>query len=484
MSNRFERVRFDHETVMRVTRSAFLLTGMLSVGASAFAQSIPDAQVEANVLKSLASSPELASQSISTNTASGVVTLSGSVSDEQARTKAENLAANANGVKKVVDELRVGNSSTGTQTASAQQPGQQGAQPLVLQSDGTYAPAPATGNSAPNQSMPPQDMPRSNGADPALAGQPVRNNPEADQQLDLQTEQQQTNNSQGQQPQAQYSQPRSQYPPQPQYPQQQGQYPQQPQYPQAQGQYPRPLYPPQYPPNGYPQYAANQASVPGGQVGGESVIVPNGSLLRVRINRFLASDKTPAGTTFDGVISNDVVAGGQIAIPRGATVHGTVIDAKSSGVLKGRGEMSVQLTSVTLGGKTYPLVSDVWQHNGADKTIQTINSTAALGGVGAIFGALAGGGVGAAVGGGIGAAAGLGSSAASHTGQVVIPAEAMLVFHTAQDTPVMTLSEAEMQRLAYGIPAGGDQRAVRRPYPYPPGYYPYYPYGPAGYPYR
>ena len=312
--------------------------------------------------------------------------------------------------------------------------------------------------------------------------------------MDLQAEQQQ----QAQNPQAQTPQAQPQYPAQgqPQYPAQaQGQpypnqYPQDPYgrrpmspqgYPQQP--YPQQGYPQQQPPQGYPQQQG-YAAVPGGQVGGENVVVPNGSLLRIRINRFLASDKTPAGTTFDGIVSNDVVAGGAVAIPRGATVHGTVVAAQKSGALKGRGEMSLQLTSITLGGKTYPLTSDVWAHNGADKTIESINRTAGMGAVGALFGAVAGGGVGAAIGGGVGAAIGLGSSAASRNGQIYIPAEAMLTFHTAADVPVVTLSEQEMQRLSYGVPAGAEQRAVRRPYPYPPGYYPgYYPYGPYN-PYR
>ncbi len=503
MSNQFERRSWNNE-VLRVTRGTVLLAGMIAIGGIALAQNtMPDAQVEANVLKALAGAPELASESITTHTVYGVVTLSGSVRDEKARTKAENLAANANGVTKVVDELRIGGSAAPApyQSAPAQsspaQDGGQNAQPLVLQSDGTYAPATATDQS--NKPAP--------GTAPATVAQ--RNNPETDQQLDLQTEQQQAQaapNGQAApnaQPQPQYPQQPG-YPNQPQYPQYpQGQaanvpppnYPQYPQYPQQQPygrqplpQYPQYGYPPQqgYPQQGYPQQSYPQqgypqqngyAPVPGGQVGGVNVVVPSGSLLRVRINRFLASDRTPVGTTFDGVVSNDVVAGGEVAIPRGATVHGTVIAAEKSGALKGRGELSLQLNSLTLGGKTYPLVSDVWAHNGADKTIQTINSTAGLGAVGAIFGAIAGGGAGAAIGGGIGAAAGLGSSAASHDGQVVIPAEAMLTFHTAQDTPVVTLSEAEMQRLAYGVPAGADQRAVRRPYAYPPGYYPYGPYG-------
>jgi hypothetical protein len=465
MLNRFERMTRTENDVLRITRNAMLLAGMIAIGGAALAQNtIPDAQVEANVLKALAGAPELASESITTHTVYGVVTLSGSVSNEQARTKAENLAANARGVTKVVDELSLGASAITNQgpgpMSSAPPSAQPGAQPLVLQSDGTYAPATAANAPAP-------------GSVPATAAQ--RNNPDADQQLDLQTEQQQTQNPQ---PQDGAAQP--QYPSQPQYPQQQGSNVPPPNYPQGFPQYPQQPYGRQ-PMN--PQYAQQpgMAPVPGGQVGGEHVVIPPGALLRVRIDRFLATDKTPAGTTFSGIISNDVVAGGEVAIPRGATVQGTVIQSVKSGALKGRGEMSLQLTSVTLGGKTYPLVSDVWAHDGADKTVETINRTAGLGGFGAIVGAIAGGGAGAAIGGGIGAAAGLGSSAASRTGQVYIPAESMLIFHTAQETPVVTLSEQEMQRLSYGVPGGGDQRAVRRPYAYPPGYpaYPpgYYPYG-------
>jgi hypothetical protein len=223
----------------------------------------------------------------------------------------------------------------------------------------------------------------------------------------------------------------------------------------------------------------------GGQVAGQNVTIPTGALLRVRINRTLSSNRTQPGTTFDGVVVNDVVANGLVAIPRGATVQGKVIDAKTSGALSGRGEMSIQLTSVTLGGKSYALASDVWAHNGNDKTIETVNKTAGGGVLGALIGAAVGGGRGAAIGAGVGAAAGVGSSAASGNGQVFIPAESIVTFHTAGETQVATVSEAEMQRLAYGVPAGGEQPPMRRVYRVYPGYYPppgYYPYPGYGYP--
>ena len=518
---------FSGVEALHIAGRAVLVAGVLA-GAGIAQTSLPDAQVESSVLKALASAPELANEQITTHTVNGTVTLSGAVTTEQARNRAEQLAANTNGVLRVVDELRLGTAST----APPSTPSSSGASPLVLLSDGTYGPAPASDGQVVAQPGAPQTTAT---AAPGSAPVPQRNNPEADQQLDLEIEQQQNaRNGQvaagpGAQPNGQVAPNQypnaypnqtagAQYPnqaagaPYPnQYPNGQyptGQYPNQ--YPN--GQYPTPQYPvdpsqagnPQAtPPAGYPYprrpmyspgyqqqpYAPAYGQNPqqGGQVAGQQVVIPVGALLRVRVNRTLRSDKTQPGTSFDGIVVNDVAANGLIAIPRGAAVQGTVIDAKGSGALTGRGEMSIQLTSVTLGGQSYPLVTNVWAHNGGDKTIETVNKTAGFGAAGALIGALAGGGVGAAVGGGIGAAAGLGSSAASGHGQVIIPSEAIVTFNTAQPTTVATVSQQEMQRLAYGVPQGADGRPVPPPYPpvyvspgYYPGYYPYRPYGAYG----
>lgn len=419
---------------------------------------VPDAQVEANVLKALAGAPELATESITTRTMYGTVTLSGGVRDEAARRRAENLAANADGVKKVIDELRL---TTGEPTETPSAPMQADAsspqQPaMVLQSDGTYAPAEES-TSAP-------------GSAPAVTAQ--RNHPQADRQLDRQGTQplpespaRAQNVPGGNQTQDNpypnsYPAPRLSRRPLPPYPQQQ------------------PGYPPNYAGTGQqPMYSE-------GQVPNQPVTIPAGALLRIRLNRTLSSDRTPAGTTFDGIVANDIVSDGVVAIPRGASVQGSVVEAKGSGILKGRGELSIQLTQVTLAGKTYPIVSDLWAHHGGDKTIESVNKTAGFGAGGALLGALAGGGKGAAIGAGIGAAVGLGSSAASGNGQVYLPAEALVTFHLAQPAAVQTVSEQEMQRLAYAVPAGAEGPRRYRRYPrvvvgptYYPGYYPY-PYQP------
>lgn len=443
---------YQGSSFSRFSLAAILAAGLLLNGNSSLAQAkpaaMPDAQVEANVLKALAGAPELADQSITSTTVYGTVTLNGTVRDEPSRDLAEHLVANTAGVQKVVDRLVIGTAApSGNDAQQATNPN--------LQSDGTMAPSQGQNSQPPpNSSGAPQDgVPQQQGQYPA-------------------------------QPQGQYPPP-----PQGQYPPQQGQYPA----PQ-QGQYPPPpqgQYPPQqgapYPPAPYgqppyrqpypPQYA-QQPYVP--QKGGDAVVVPSGSILRVRINQGMSSKNTAPGTTFDGVVLSNVYVGNSVAIPRGATFQGTVVDAHTAGQLKGKGELKLQLTSVTLGGKTYPIATDFWWHQGVDKTANTVGNTVGLAGVGALIGAVAGGGVGAAVGAGVGGIAGLGISSASGKGEASLPAEAIVTFHLTQPADVTTVSQAELNRLGAGVPQPQMQRRYPA-YPPPPPPYPYPYYGPGYY---
>jgi hypothetical protein len=421
---------FSRFSIAALLAAAILLDSGLSSAQTKPA--MPDAQVEANVLKALAGAPELADQSITSTTVYGTVTLNGTVRDEPSRDLAEHLVANAAGVQKVVDQLVIG--------APVPAGDAQGGTNPNLQSDGTIAP--------------PQGQPQ----DPAAAQQNAAP--------------QQQQGQYGAPPQTgQYPQQNDQYPPQNgQYPPQQQAGPYPPQYGRAPYQQPYPQqYPPQYPPQ--QPYVA--------QKGGDAVVVPSGSSLRVRINEGMNSKETKPGTAFNGMVLNDVVAGGSIAIPRGATIQGTVVDAHTAGQLKGKGELKLQLTSVSFGGKVYPVVTDFWWHQGVDKTGSTVGNTVGLAGVGALIGAVAGGGVGAAVGAGVGGVAGLGISSASGRGEASVPPEAIVTFHLTQPTDVTTVSQAELNRLGSGVPPG-TQPQFRRRYPPPPPPYPYY--GPAYYP--
>jgi hypothetical protein len=414
---------------------AFLLAGLMSSGVAASAQSnsgqgssttLPDAQIESNVLRALASAPELSSQNIQTSTVYGTVTLTGNVHDEAMRTKAENLAARAQGVQKVVDELVLGDTPPVPAAGQAGQGAPNGApangqpdgsQNMVLQSDGTYAPSQGQAGA------PPADQNMQNGAPPP-----------DDQQMQGQTA-----------------------PPPEGYGGQQG------------------------PPDGRQPMnqnygpPANGGPIPGGQQAGIPVTVPPGSILRIRINRGLDSNHIEAGVAFDGTVLTDVVAGGQVAIPRGATVTGEVVGAKKAGAFKGQGQLALQIDSLTLGGQVYPLQTEVWAATGQDKTAGTVGNTVGTSAFGAIIGGIVGGGAGAAIGAGAGAGVGLAGSAATPRGQIIIPPESVLTFRTAAPTTVRTVSEREMERLSYQ--AGPQQPNGPPQVRYYSPYYGYY-YGP------
>ena len=510
----------------------WILGGALGAGLSVapaltFAQAkvtpVPDAQVESDVLRALARSKTLADQTITSNTVYGTVTLSGTVRDEQSRTLAETIVSQTPGVQKVIDELTLGSSATqpaqdpsrtedsgagpgGAPSASLGAPEDRGSNPL-LQSDGTLAPTPqGPPNSDPgypgsNQqsSQPPYPQQQRPDSQPYQgAQQPPYGQPSNGQQS--QYPQQPPYGQQPPYPQQPYGQPGNgqaappyggdqaqQHASEPYGQPSRGPYNQAPygQPPHRQAPYGQPQY---GPPPGYSQQQSPSSRVPyGAQLGGQPVTIPSGSMLRIRINQGLDSKRTQPGTTFDAVVLNDVVVGGFVAIPRGASVQGTVIESQRAGALKGRGELALQLTQVALAGRTYPITSDVWSDFGGDKTGRTVSSAIGLGAVGAIIGGVAGGGGGAAIGAGVGGAAGVGASAASGGGQASVPAEAILTFHLAQQAAVATVSQAEMDRLGYGVQtsvqAGGQmQRRYARPAP-PYGYPVYYPRPVYPYPY-
>jgi hypothetical protein len=242
-------------------------------------------------------------------------------------------------------------------------------------------------------------------------------------------------------------------------------------------------YPPQNQPNGYsgarPAYSQqqgyyNQAPPPPSG----PLTVPAGTLVRVRLSEPLDTSHLKNGTIFQATAAADIYENGALAIPRGATLTGQVVEAKKGGDLGGSAVLALQLTSLNLEGRVSPITTDVWSNKGPNKAGYTARNTAG----GAIFGAILGGvigrGAGAAIGAGAGAVTGLAASAATNGPRIILPAEASVDFHLAAPVTVQPVSWQEAQRLASSAPA--PPQLMRRPQPayVMPGYYPapYYPY--------
>ena len=216
------------------------------------------------------------------------------------------------------------------------------------------------------------------------------------------------------------------------------------------------------------------------------VTIPQGTLLQLRTSEPVGSKHAKDGEPVQFTVIQDVAFGGVLAIPRGATVHGVVSEVKKvgSGDLGGSSELALRLTSLDLGGQTYPLDTDQFKVKGPNKAGQTVSNGVGGAILGAIIGGAIGRGEGAAIGAGAGAAAGVGASAASPGPNVWIPAEALVSFHLKTPLTVTPVNAQEAARLAQGLYPGGPNLYRRGYYPYGSPYvagYPYYGYPPVYY---
>jgi hypothetical protein len=146
----------------------------------------------------------------------------------------------------------------------------------------------------------------------------------------------------------------------------------------------------------------------------QPIVVPAGTPLSVRLGSAISSKTSTAGESFTGTLANSVVVNGVTAIPAGATVTGTVTDAKSAGRFKGAAALALTLQSVTVRGNSYPVDTTTFSQQSTGKGKRTATMVGGGAGLGALIGGLAGGGKGAAI--GALAGAGAGTAGAGLTG--------------------------------------------------------------------
>jgi len=163
----------------------------------------------------------------------------------------------------------------------------------------------------------------------------------------------------------------------------------------------------------------------------QPIVVPSGTVLTVTTSQGLSSKNSQAGQTFLATLAQPISVDGRAALPRGATVSGTVVSAKAKGKIKGEGELSVQLTSISVGGHTYPIQTNVLSNTTKGKGKRTAATTGGGAAGGALIGGIAAGGKGAGIGALVGAGAGFIGGAVTGNKQVEIPAESALSFTLA-----------------------------------------------------
>lgn len=142
----------------------------------------------------------------------------------------------------------------------------------------------------------------------------------------------------------------------------------------------------------------------------------------------VSSKTNNSGDHFDASVAEPVVVGDRVAIPKGARVTGTVVDAKSAGKFKGNAELTVALRSITVKGKEYRVKTTDVTETGKSRGKRTAVGAGGGAVVGGLIGALAGHGKGAAIGAAAGAGAGTAGAAMTGERDVTIDSESKLSF--------------------------------------------------------
>jgi outer membrane biosynthesis protein TonB len=208
---------------------------------------------------------------------------------------------------------------------------------------------------------------------------------------------------------------------------------------------PAPVAPPTPTPNPAPQPEPKRAEVfrpdpvakPAPARTPETVTIPQGTSITVRLGSTIHSERNEVGDTFTATVDTPIVINDIVLAERGARVQGKVVAIEKSGRVKGTASVSLALTSITLSdGQKIEIVTDPWVREAASSKKNDAVKVGVMAGIGAAIGAIAGGGKGAAVGAASGAGAGTGVVLATKGKPAQVDVETRIPFRLANATTV------------------------------------------------
>lgn len=163
-----------------------------------------------------------------------------------------------------------------------------------------------------------------------------------------------------------------------------------------------------------------------------AVEIPAGTALVIRMIDDIDSQRDRAGQTFRASVDEPILIDGETVVPAGADVTVKLVEDKQSGRLTGRTELTLDVVSMTVQGRTVEVLTQEVTQASSSRTTQTAQRAGGGAAVGAIIGAIAGGGKGAAIGAATGAAAGGAVQVLTKGQRVRIPSETRLTFTLQQ----------------------------------------------------
>jgi hypothetical protein len=165
----------------------------------------------------------------------------------------------------------------------------------------------------------------------------------------------------------------------------------------------------------------------------KTVTIPSGTLLTVRVDEALSSDRNQQGDSFRATLDQPLVIDGFVIAERGARVEGRVAEIDAGGRVRGVSRMALELVRMTTAdGQRIKLQTETFAKEGEKSRGRDVAKVGAAAGIGAAIGAIAGGGKGAAIGAAVGGAAGTGGVMATRGAAAQLPAETRLSFRLNQ----------------------------------------------------
>ena len=241
---------------------------------------------------------------------------------------------------------------------------------------------------------------------------------------------------------------------------------------------------PQQQPDEQVQGQPNQAVLP------QTLTLPAGTVVRVRVDEWVSTDRNVTGDSFSAVLDQPIVVNGWVVARRGQAQTGRVSLVKKGGHGGAASQLGLELPELTLvDGQQLSLQTQLFQTSAGTSHGQDAAVIGTTTVIGTVIGAIAGRGTGAAIGAGVGATAGIIGVMSTPGKPTVVPPETVLSFRLQEPVTISTEnSQFAFQPVTqsdYDSHSPQNRPRTARPAPPPPPYnlYPYaYPYA-YGYPY-
>ena len=169
----------------------------------------------------------------------------------------------------------------------------------------------------------------------------------------------------------------------------------------------------------------------------KSAVIPEGTVLGIRLVGSLSTEHNSAGDEFESVLEGSLSVDENVVVPQGSPVTGTLVEVREPGKAKGRAAMTFTLTEIRIGEEMYPIQTNQITIQAEATKGQDANKIGVAAGLGALIGGILGGKKGAAVGAAAGGGAGAAGVLLSKGSQVTLNPEQYFSFRLETDLPVV-----------------------------------------------